>query len=305
MPRMIDTARAYYQNLVTSLKEPPAFASDPLADRIRRIRRDSADVVEAIGMAQKFRLEFEAAEMLSNLLQEMGDGIFPMFKGARLPFPLLWIERDIPGSTQQQAALIHQREDGITVRFMNRDDRHFAPALSVMTFAPEGGGWKHDTPHFEQAIAACEPGARADFHAAKAEHEEMNILHFGLAVAMSEMLSHRGMLEVDEESGQSRAERRRAMREGEDLPATRISRISLGEFGRGQHLAMREADGKDQTRRRAHWVRGHFMRNRAGGVSWRMPHIRGAGPVIGQERRIAAPEAVARTDAPGEDGPGF
>lgn len=33
-------------------------------------------------------------------------------------------------------------------------------------------------------------------------------------------------------------------------------------------------------------LRGHWMRTAAGGLSFRTPHIRGAGPVIHQERRV-------------------
>ncbi|WP_299155016.1 hypothetical protein, partial [uncultured Tateyamaria sp.] len=47
---------------------------------------------------------------------------------------------------------------------------------------------------------------------------------------------------------------------------------------------------EEVSKRRAHWVQGHFMRNRAGGISWRNPHVRGAGPLIEQERHVSFDE---------------
>jgi hypothetical protein len=97
------------------------------------------------------------------------------------------------------------------------------------------------------------------------------------------------MLEVEERSAYSRAERRRAEKAGRPLPDIRISKISLGEVGKGQLAAKNRDQNQDPTleaKRRAHWVRGHWMRTAAGGLSFRTPHIRGAGPVIHQERRV-------------------
>lgn len=70
----------------------------------------------------------------------------------------------------------------------------------------------------------------------------------------------------------------------------RVIKVKLGELGRHQLRAMNhETDGdkSEKNQRRAHWVQGHFMRNRAGGISWRTPHLRGAGPAVPQERHLS------------------
>lgn len=53
-----------------------------------------------------------------------------------------------------------------------------------------------------------------------------------------------------------------------------------------------ERDTDDPSgKRRAHWVAGHYMKHMARPEKvFRMPHIRGAGPVIPQTRRVELPE---------------
>jgi hypothetical protein len=110
-----------------------------------------------------------------------------------------------------------------------------------------------------------------------------------MGVGIATLLKYKGMLEVEEGSAYPRAERRRAEKAGKPLPDIRISKISLGKAGKGQLAAMNRDHQKDQVSevmRRAHWVRGHWMRTAAGGLSFRVPHIRGAGPLIHQERYV-------------------
>lgn len=67
----------------------------------------------------------------------------------------------------------------------------------------------------------------------------------------------------------------------------------LGAAGRIQLKATQvERDPEDTSgKRRAHWVAGHYMRHMARPEKvFRMPHIRGAGPVVPQTRRVQLPE---------------
>ena len=42
------------------------------------------------------------------------------------------------------------------------------------------------------------------------------------------------------------------------------------------------------------------MRSRSGQIVWRMPHLRGAGPLIKQLRRVTAADDPTENAAPGE-----
>lgn len=66
-------------------------------------------------------------------------------------------------------------------------------------------------------------------------------------------------------------------------PTKSIIKVKLGELGGRQVQAAHAnvtSDEKSKVLRRAHWVQDHFIRNRAGGISWRNPHVRGAGPFV-------------------------
>lgn len=87
----------------------------------------------------------------------------------------------------------------------------------------------------------------------------------------------------------------RAGETGTAANPTRVSRITLGQAGRGQLEAMNEDATESRDKRgnkRTHWVRGHPMRNRSGGISWRMPHLRGAGPLNSQRREVTAARSL-------------
>lgn len=96
---------------------------------------------------------------------------------------------------------------------------------------------------------------------------------------MSILFEHKAKLEREEVSSDPRAERRRAQKSGRTLPNKSMIKVKLGERGKRQvETTNGESTANEEaiTKRRVYWVRGHFMRNRVGGISWRNPHIRGA-----------------------------
>jgi hypothetical protein len=136
-----------------------------------------------------------------------------------------------------------------------------------------------------------ETGENISFEALIEQERPICFKFLSMVVGMSVLFQHKAMLETEEVPLYSRAERRRAHRGGKPLPDTRVVKVTLGELGKRQMQAMQEDNegGNAEIRtRRAHWVQGHFMRNRAGGISWRNPHIRGAGSIIEQERHVSA-----------------
>lgn len=298
---MIKTsARAYYQNLVETLNLPPQFAiemKEPKAVLQAEVISSSKQFVELIDEAQSFVLDDEAMKLLLKLLEEVGDQAYTMFSHTPLPFDTLWVERKVPVSGQEQAILLVQDGDVLNASFLSMDETgHFSPALQMMRLS-DAGSFGITSPHYRRGLATSDADGRNYLKACLREHQEMTVFMTGLAKMMTVLLNAKGMLEVDEpRQSMTRAERRRAERGRRDLPATRYSTIRLGEFGRGQLAAMQDAKGNKGTRRRAHWVRGHLMHTAAGEVTWRNPHVRGAGPLIKQERQVT----VADND-PGMD----
>lgn len=64
------------------------------------------------------------------------------------------------------------------------------------------------------------------------------------------------------------------------------------------------ADEREGMPRRTHWVRGHHMKSRSGKLVWRMPHLRGAGPLILQLRHVtgsASARVLATTPQVNDD----
>lgn len=297
MARLNDLAREHYTQLSERLKMPPSWAQDDLANSIRAVISQSTDLAQRIGEAQSYQLSDPAMRLLGALLTDVsqGDGIFEMFGRAKLPFEKIWIEYAVPGRPEKHGALIEQTETLTSSMFVHFDGEGVTPALSRIEF--DGADLQaHQTPHFRSGqLARTNSDARVSAWAEiQEEHEVMSIRFFGYAIAMATLLQHQGMLEAREVKPLPGRARKLKRKGSEPFPATRIQKVVLGEYGRGQLLAMQgEQEASSGARRRAHWVRGHFMRNRAGGVSWRMPHIRGAGPLIRQERHVEIPEEEA------------
>lgn len=106
--------------------------------------------------------------------------------------------------------------------------------------------------------------------------------------AMHLICAKGGPLDASDEPMFSRPERRRMEREG-TLPAgapPTVTKIRVNAQGRLHLQAIDDEEGGvGGARRRAHRVRGHYMRT-AKGSSWRKAHVRGMGPVNETVRMI-------------------
>lgn len=269
----------------------PQQIEPALMTSLKAHRQHQLALLEA---ARVFRLDEDTEWMLSRLVIEMNDdGLEDSFHKVRLPFPQIFLERGAATRDgSKRAAILSQLQPGLAVQSFATTPQGAFPSLIVMEAAGVTATYG-TTPTLELVKAM---GGKGDIDRALDEELTVNRHFLGVAAGLSILLQHEGMLEVEEVPAQSRAERRRAARSGRPLPESRIVRIRLGQAGRGQVAAMR-GDGKPEdgqsVPRRAHWVRGHMMRNRSGGTSWRMPHIRGAGPVIGQEWHIGGDQRHA------------
>lgn len=245
---------------------------------------------EILDVAQVFQIDERAQLMLRRLSAQMQrDGLDSMFSNVRLPFPAMLLAIPEPKIGEWPTALITQDDDTLYTQIYLANNRGLFPNLLV--FASRGASvdvLHSPTFNLSQAIG---DGVTED--AALKQEKSLCFDFLAIAVGMSILFEHKAMLERDEVSIYPRAERRRAQKSGRTLPNRSIIKVKLGELGKRQLEAINDeskVNEEGSSKRRAHWVQGHFMRNRAGGISWRNPHIRGAGALIEQERHISTYE---------------
>lgn len=242
---------------------------------------------EILDAAQVYQIDQPAELMLRNLSAQMqSDGLDSMFSGVRLPFPAMLLTVPEPAEGTWPFALITQDEDALYTQVFHANRDGILPNLLVF----KSQGTSVDVIHSPtlKLARAIQDGITEE----DALEQEKNLCFdfLSIAVGMSILFEHKAMLEREEVPAYPRAERRRAQKSGRTLPNKMIVKVKLGELGQRQIQASpQETSGNDdgKTKRRAHWVQGHFMRNRAGGISWRNPHVRGAGPVSEQERHVS------------------
>lgn len=245
---------------------------------------------EIFDVAQVYQIDERAEMMLRKLSAQMQrDGLDSMFSNVRLPFPAMLLTIPEPKVGEWPAALITQDDDTLYTQIYLASKRGLFPNLLIFKSQGASVDILH-SPTFDLSQAIGD-GVTED--AAVKQEKSLCFDFLAIAVGMSILFEHKAMLEREEVSSYPRAERRRAQKSGRTLPNKSIIKVKLGELGNRQlEATSRESKANKEaiSKRRAHWVQGHFMRNRAGGISWRNPHIRGAGPLLEQERHISSYE---------------
>lgn len=270
----------YPHNLLRHKGVKPSELPDGLMDRLLEYKR-----VQLVNLedAQLFRVDTHAFEMMGALVNEMTrDGLTDLFSKVILPFPIMIIQPPSNDRDKVAYGVVMQLEDKIyTYRVVIGDE---GLSLGVTLLISQGLEFApHYQPPYELLVAiGLEPAKGLED-----EETNNNKSFLSIAVAIATLLRHDGMLKAEEVSLHSRQARRQAERSGRRLPDTVITRIALGKIGRSQVHAM-NTKPSESTPRRTHWVRGHFMRSRSNELVWRMPHLRGAGPLINQVRHVSA-----------------
>lgn len=265
--------------------ELPAGLMDQLLDY--RVR--SLAILED---AQIFRIDADAYWMMGELVNEMKrEGLEELYSQVQLPFPAMVIIPPLTGDDGIQRqndgsvfGVVTQVEGEIyTQRFAIRQDTVGPSTCCMVTKGMRAELIPTPTRGLFEAVGMPVPEGMMEDELAM----DRNFL--GTAVAIATLLRHDGMLEVQQVSLHPRHERRQAERSGKVLPDTLITKIALGKSGRGQVEAMKAdmaTDAREGIPRRTHWVRGHHMKSRSGKLVWRMPHLRGAGPLVPQVRHV-------------------
>ncbi len=245
---------------------------------------------EILDIAQFYQIEESAQIMLNDLSAQMHeDGLNSMFSNVRLPFPAMLLTVPEPKVGEWPAALITQDGNVLYSQIYLANNHGLFPNLLI--FKSQGSSIEIlHTPTFALSQAIGENVTEED---AIKQEKSLCFGFLAMAVGMSILFEHKAMLEKKEVPAYPRAERRRAQKSGRTLPNKSVIKVELGELGRHQLEATsdkRRVNDEISSKRRAHLVQGHFMRNRSGGISWRNPHIRGAGPLLEQERHISSNE---------------
>ncbi|WP_424177137.1 hypothetical protein [Yoonia sp. TsM2_T14_4] len=277
-----------YPSILFSLKNILRAAIEP--DLLEQLDFHGERQREILSVAQVYQVDESAELMLRNLSAQMQeDGLDSMFASVRLPFPAMLITVPEPATGAWPAALITQDDDTLYTQVYHANKDGMLPNLLIF----RSRGASVDILHSPTMRLAKAIGEEITEEAANKQEQKLCFDFLSIAVGMSILFEHNAMLEVEEAAAYPRSERRRAERSGRALPDKSIIKVKLGDLGKRQVQATKEAGIKDddsKTARRAHWVQGHFMRNRAGGISWRNPHLRGAGPIVEQVRHVSFDE---------------
>ena len=275
-------------------RQPHPDATPRLLGLVDDVGEEARDVLGQLAQAQIYRLDTGSFSLLDRMLTDLGPAAVSMFEQTPLPFPTIWVEADYLG--RETGTLITPSRNATVTQarsFVQWDDG-LMPPMHVVEFR----GSKAFSAPTMSLLMMQEADTSTTRRKMEDERARQQVIISSRMTAMmkasSILLRHPGMFEVSEEiETYSRPERRRAEREGRKLPEIRRISLKLGAFGRGHASAMGPQEGPDpglceKMRRRAHWVRGHFMQTRSGEVTWRMPHMRGIGPLVAQERRITS-----------------
>lgn len=285
---MLSTLLGFYERYPSSLFAPRQIRRAALApELLEELDYHGKKQGQILRSAQVYVLDEPSQLMLQGLSARMKqDGLDTMFSHVRLPFPAMLLTVPEPSEGMWPSGLVTQHDDTIYTQVFHENRDGFMPNLLI--FKSQGANIEAlHAPTFKLSQAIGD-----DITEDMAIEQEQTLCSnfLRIVVGMSILLQHKAMLEVEEVPAFPRAERRRGEKSGRPLPDIRVVKVKLGELGKRQLQAMNvgvDGDTPKKTQRRAHWVQGHFMRNRAGGISWRNPHLRGAGPPVPQERHVS------------------
>ena len=253
-----------------------------------------------MGNAKPVVLDDAAVDLVATSSMKPGTAadLGPLLLEAPLPFSNTWFEyeEELEGEeagTRRTGVLVRGTDKGVfACSFHSTAEHLLAEPIVFMSFGADGQSDMVLNPHTAPALMEPFQGSQDErvsqlFGAALPQSAWAIVTAVG---TMHLIATKGGPLEKVEEPMFSRPERRRMERDKslEKGAAPTITRIRLNEQGRLHLQAIDEEEGGvGGTRRRAHRVRGHFMRT-ATGSNWRRAHVRGLGPVNETVRVVRA-----------------
>lgn len=297
---LFKNVRDTYRRFVVSPSDDPLFFDLSSSDRESRHKRNRR-ILHLLEYAKPFLVDDDAYILANTLDMEIKSGkdLGPMMLEAPFPFKFNWIEYD--DAARNDAHELQRYRVGVMIRrgeadvfaccFFKAEGQAFVEPLILISVKETGEISMTMDPYTSPKLIETFDGSD-DERLGEASHVAMS--QAGLAIStvlgvLHLIATRQGPLDRVEEPLLSRPERRRLERKGTlpKGPPPTLTRIRVNEQGR-LHLAAvdDEEGGAGGARRRAHRVRGHFMRKAAGGKSWRKPHVRGFGPLHDTTRLI-------------------
>lgn len=303
--------RDAYGRFAVSPSDDPIFRELPPSDRDSRHQRNLG-MQQLLERAQPFVIDDEAYVLANTLDMEIktGEDLVPLILEAPLPFKINWVEYDEETGDEGNG---HQHyRTGVMIRkgetsvfaccfFKIAGQAFMEPFIFISVTEGEQLSMTMD-PHTAPKLIKMFDGS-GDERLSEASLVAMS--EAGLAIStvvrtMHLIATRQGPLDQVAEPLMSRQERRRLERKDASPKRTAptFTRIRVNEQGR-LHLAAvdDEEGGSGGARRRAHRVRGHFMRKAAGGKSWRKAHVRGFGSLNDTTRMVGVASGIENPKA--------
>lgn len=300
----IKTVKETYDSYLADPATDPFFKklqSDAQEGRYRRVKM----VRDLAYRAKPFVIEPAALDLIATVQSgvKLVEDFGPLLLEAPLPFDSVWMEfeEDLGGTRNQSGVLIHKAGDKILVCSLHRPTggRLIEPLLFLTVDADAKLDMRADpftSPRFISGYEGTQDERVSQFFGEALPQTGWAILN--AVGAMHLIAASGGPLDAQEEPMFSRPERRRLEREGvlsAGVPPV-VTRIRLNAQGRLHIQAVDDEEGGvGGARRRAHRVRGHYMRTTKG-ASWRKAHVRGLGQVNETVRVVEAATGAEPSD---------
>lgn len=282
------------------------YLADPATDSLlKKLRHDAQEeryrrvkmIRDLAYRAMPFVIEPGALDLIASVQSgvKLVEDFGPLLLEAPLPFDSVWMEfEEDAGGRRTGSGVLIQKVGGKTLVcsfHQPAGQKLIEPLLFLSVDAEAKLDMRADpftSPGFISGYEGSQDERVTQFFGEAFPQTGWAILN--AVGAMHLIAAKGGPLDADEEPMFSRPERRRMEREGA-LPAgapPTVTRIRVNAQGRLHLQAVEEEEGgSGGARRRAHRVRGHYMRT-AGGFSWRKSHVRGLGQVNETIRMVAA-----------------
>lgn len=277
-------------------------ASDPLFMKLRGVAQEERYlrvkmVRDLAYRATPFVIEPAALDLIATVQSgvKLVEDFGPLLLEAPLPFDSVWMEfeEDVGGARAASGVLIRKVDGKILICNLHRHAGE--PLIEPLLFLTVDSNAKLDmradpftSTRFINGYEGGQDERVSQFFGEAFPQTGWAILN---AVGAMHLIAARGgPLDADQEPMFSRPERRRMEREG-TLPtgvSPTVTRIRVNAQGQLHLQAVDDEEGgAGGARRRAHRVRGHYMRT-ANGSSWRRAHVRGLGQVNETVRVVGA-----------------
>jgi hypothetical protein len=287
LPVLLKTVSETYNRYLADPASDPLLISLPVAAQRERLLRIKM-IRDLSYRAVPFVIEPAAIDLIATVQSgvKLVEDFGPLLLEAPLPFDAVWMEfqEEVGGILTGSGVLIQKISGKMLVcSFHQSSGQPLIEPVPMLTVDPASKLHMRADPFTAPKFISSYDGTQdeqvSQFFGEAFPQTGWAILN--AVGAMHLITTKDGPLDANDEPMFSRPERRRMEREGKlpvGAPPT-VTRIRVNAQGRLHLQAIDDEEGGvGGARRRAHRVRGHYMRT-AKGSSWRKANVRGMGPV--------------------------